>query len=180
MCYNIYGFLSYSSVLLWEVDKMNIFWGMTAFWGAAILLFVIVEAATTGLTSIWFALGALAALIASLFGAQLWLQLLWFIIISVAALLVTRPLARKYVNSRRQPTNADRSIGQVATVKERIDNIAGTGAVFVDGKLWTARSQSGEVIEKGTLVLIADIEGVKLIVRPAEAREAEKEEIWDR
>lgn len=101
---------------------------MIIFWIVAAVLFLIVEAATVGLASIWFALGALAALVCALLKGPLWLQILWFFVISVVTLLITRPLAKRYVNGRRQATNADRCIGAVAVVTQQVDNIAGTGA----------------------------------------------------
>lgn len=142
---------------------------MTIFWIALMVVFLIVEGATAGLTSIWFAFGALIALVGELLHAPLWLQITLFIIASVAALLVTRPLAKKYVNQRIQPTNADMVIGAEARVVERIDNIKGTGAVAVGGKIWTARSGAGEPIEKDSLITVRKIEGVKLIVEPQSA-----------
>ncbi len=136
------------------------------FWAVAVVAFVILELATVGLASIWFAFGALCALIATLLGAPLWLQIVWFAIVSIATLLLTRPLAKKYINSRTTATNADRVLGIVAVVKERIDNLAETGAVMADGKMWSARSADGATIELGTHVRIKEIQGVKLIVEP--------------
>ena len=137
---------------------------MSIVWLVLMVLLLILEAATAGLTSIWFALGALAALIASFFGGALWLQLVWFFAVSLLTLWLTRPLALKYLNSRRVATNADRVIGAEAVVTEDIDNIAGSGAVHVDGHEWTARSGSGANIAKGAVVRVERIEGVKLIV----------------
>ena len=142
---------------------------MTVIWGAAMVVFLIVEGVTVGLTSIWFAVGALAALLSAAFGAPLWLQIVWFIVISIVTLVLTRPLARKYVNSRRQATNADRMIGMVGRVTEDIDNIAGTGTVHLGSKLWSARAAEDAPIAAGTLVRAEAISGVKLIVRPEEA-----------
>lgn len=139
---------------------------MTIFWVAAIFVFLVVEALTAGLTSIWFAIGALAALISALFNAPIWLQLVWFFVISVIALIITRPLVKKFVNSKSQPTNADMVIGMEGIVTELIDNIAGTGAVAVAGKVWTARSTGGSNIGLGTTVKADRIEGVKLFVTP--------------
>ena len=113
------------------------------FWAVAVVAFIILELATVGLASIWFALGALCALIAALLGAPLWLQIVWFVIISVATLLLTRPLAKKYINSKTMATNADRVIGRRAVVKERIDELSGTGAVLADGKKGYARTVEG-------------------------------------
>lgn len=133
-------------------------------WVVIMVVFLVVEAATAGLTCIWFAIGALAALIAALFGAPIWLQLVWFFVVSVVTLYFTRPLVLKYVNSRSQPTNADMVIGKEALVTEAIDNVESAGAVAVGGKVWTARSENGEPIEVGSIVTVLRIEGVKLIV----------------
>ena len=140
--------------------------GATVFWAAAIVVFLVVEGMTAGLITIWFAVGALAALLAALFGAPIWLQLVWFFVISIAALFFTRPLAKKYLNSKTQATNADMYIGKECVVLETIDNVAGTGAVKVAGKVWTARSADGAVIREGARAEALRIEGVKLIVNP--------------
>ena len=137
---------------------------MSIVWVAVMLIFLIVEAATARLTCIWFAIGALAALIAALFGAPLWLQIIWFFVISFVTLYFTRPLVKKYVNSKSQPTNADMVIGKEALVTEAIDNVEGVGAVAVGGKVWTARSADGQPVETGSIVTVLRIEGVKLIV----------------
>ena len=139
------------------------------FWAVATVAFIILELATVGLASIWFALGALCALIAALLGAPVWLQVVWFVIVSVATLLLTRPLAKKYINSRATATNADRVIGHKAVVKERIDELAGTGAVLADGKMWSARMLDGGSAEIGDIVVVREIQGVKLIVEPMAA-----------
>ena len=144
---------------------------MTVFWAAAIVVFVIVELATVGLASIWFALGALCALISTLLGAPVWLQIVWFIVISIAALVLTRPLVKKYINAKTHATNADRVIGCRAVVKERIDALTGTGAVLADGKMWSARSADGSVIEADSIVTVKEIQGVKLVVERREVNE---------
>ena len=140
---------------------------MTIFWVVLIILFSVVEALTAGLTCIWFGVGAAAALVSAFFGAEIWLQFVWFFIVSIAALLLTRPLVRKYVDTVKQPTNADMVIGRTALVTEDIDNIASMGAVTVGGKVWTARSGDGSRIERDCIVVVKRIEGVKLIVEPA-------------
>ena len=143
------------------------------FWAVAVVAFVILELATVGLASIWFALGALCALIAALLGAPVWLQIVCFAIVSVATLLLTRPLAKKYINSRATATNADRVIGHKAVVKERIDELAGTGAVLADGKMWSAHTVDGGSAEVDDIVIVREIRGVKLIVEPQAADESE-------
>lgn len=142
---------------------------MTTIWLAAMIVLLLVEAAAPGLVSIWFALGALAAMISSMLHAKLWLQAVWFCVISLVSLWLTRPLAKKYVNARTTPTNADMVIGKECIVTEEIDNALGTGAVSVGGKIWTARLENPEThAEKGTKMNVLRIEGVKLIVKAAE------------
>ncbi|MGI5977205.1 MAG: NfeD family protein [Candidatus Limivicinus sp.] len=139
---------------------------MTIVWLVAMVVLLVVEGLAPGLVSIWFAIGALAALISSLLGAPLWLQVIWFLAVSIIALCFTRPLAKKYVNSRVQPTNADAVIGRECVVTERIDNLKSTGAVSVSGRIWTARMErDDEVAEEGSVVRAVRIEGVKLIVK---------------
>ncbi len=140
---------------------------MSLVWLIAMIVLLVIEGLVPGLISIWFALGALAALIAALTGAPLWLQTVWFLLVSVATLALTRPLAKKYINSRVQPTNADVIIGKDCVVTENVDNILGTGAVAVSGKVWTARTEYDDIkAEVGDVVKIVRIEGVKLIVTP--------------
>ena len=135
------------------------------FWLIAMIVLLIVEGLVPGLVSIWFALGALAAMISSFFHAPFWLQLVWFIVVSLAALCLTRPLVKKYVNAKTQPTNADALIGKECIVTESIDNIAGEGAVKISGQVWTARSSDDSVkLEQGQIVKVKEIQGVKLIV----------------
>ena len=137
----------------------------TILWVGALIVFLIIEGIVPGLVSIWFALGSVAALISSLFQAPLWLQGLWFILVSIASLAATRPLAKKYVNSRAKPTNADMVIGQECIVTETVNNVKGTGSAIVSGKTWTARAEDASVIEAGESATVLRIEGVKLIVR---------------
>lgn len=138
---------------------------MAVVWLIAVAVFLVVEAIVPGLVSIWFAIGSLAALLAAMLHAKIWLQVVWFLLISVATLALTRPLAQKYVNSRTQPTNADRILGKECVVREPIDNVQGTGAVAVDGKVWTARMDTDEqTAAVGEIVVAQRIDGVKLIV----------------
>lgn len=137
---------------------------MIIFWLIALIIFIVVEAVTIGLVSIWFAIGALAAFISALLGASIWMQLVWFIVITAVTIVVTRPLAKKYLSPKHRPTNADRVIDMVGVVMERIDNLSETGSVHVGGRFWRARSANGEVIEAGEKVRSVRIEGVKLIV----------------
>ena len=143
--------------------------GPVLLWIAALVVFLVVEAVSVGLVSIWFAAGALAALICALLRGPVWLQVLWFVVVSAATLVATRPLVKKFVGNRSVATNADRNIGRTVLVTERIDDLASTGAVKLDGVTWTARSLGGEIIEAGRTVIVRDIQGVKLIVSPSEA-----------
>lgn len=137
------------------------------FWLAAVILFVVAEAATIQLVSVWFMAGALAALIVCLLGGGPVLQIAVFFVISAILLACLRPFVQKYVTPRRTATNADRVLGQEAYVTEAVDNLRGTGAVRLDGKTWTARSLHETTLPEGTLVKIVRIEGVKLYVEPA-------------
>ena len=138
---------------------------MYVVWAALIVAFGVLEGITAQLVSIWFVIGAIAALVAQILGATLLVQILVFIAVSIIALLITRPLVRKKLNTQAEKTNADRCIGGEAVVIETIDNLAPTGQVKADGKIWTARSASGETIPEGTVVTVQKIDGVKLIVK---------------
>ena len=135
-------------------------------WLAALVVFVIVEAMTTALTTIWFAGGCLVALILAVMHAPIWAQIVAFLIISLVLLAFTRPIANKYFNKSTVKTNAESLVGLEGVVKEQIDNLAATGLVTVKGQDWTARTaENEERIEKDTVVVIEKIEGVKLIVK---------------
>ena len=138
-------------------------------WLVLLIVFAASEAVTVGLTSIWFAAGALCALISALLGGPLWLQLTLFLAVSLLCLLAVRPLAKKHLNDRVVPTNADRVIGAEAQVTEDIDNVHGKGAVVIRGMAWSARSQDGGPITAGTMVRVLRIEGVKVFVEPIAA-----------
>lgn len=140
---------------------------MTVVWLVAMIVLLVIEGVVPGLISIWFALGALAALVSALLHAPLWLQIVWFLVVSIAALALTRPLAKKYINAKTQPTNADMLIGKECVVRESIDNVLGAGAVSVDGKVWTARTENDDIkVREGSRAVVVRIEGVKLIVKP--------------
>jgi len=143
---------------------------MTIVWTAAIILFGIVEAVTAGLVSIWFVVGALAALIAAFLDAPLTIQIILFLVVSAAALAMTRPVLRKITTATATPTNADRVLGEITKATETIDNVNSTGAVYVGGKTWTARSVDGTVIPAGSRVRIETMEGVKLLVKKSEEK----------
>ena len=146
-------------------------------WLIALVLFGVVEAATAGLVCIWFAVGALVALLAALLGAGVLVQVVIFAVVSAVALAVTRPLVRRITSGKAVATNADRVLGAAAKVTESIDNENSTGAVYVDGKTWTARSADGTVLPAGSRVEIRRMEGVKLIVEAAQKAPDKKEEV---
>lgn len=137
---------------------------MAAVWFALIVLFIWVEASTVAMVSAWFALGALAAMIASLCGGEIWLQLLLFVVVSTLFLLALRPMAKKYFTPRLAKTNIDSVIDSQGLVLEEIDNLAGQGRVKLGGMEWSARSTDGEKIPENTLVKVDRIEGVKVYV----------------
>lgn len=139
---------------------------MTLIWIAAMVIFGVVEAITVGLASIWFVVGSVAGLIAAICGGPIWLQLALFFVVSIVCLAATRPLVKKLLRKDVTATNADRVLGQTARVTESIDNAVPTGAVYVGGMTWTARSESGQPIPRNAQVKIVRMEGVRLFVEP--------------
>ena len=134
---------------------------------------IVVEILTLGLTSIWFAGGALVAFIAALLSAPVWLQIALFIAVAGLMLVFTRPWALKFVNKGTVKTNYESMEGRVGEVTELIDNLRGTGCVRIAGQDWTARSATDMEIPVGSEVTVARIEGVKLIVTPIVKEEKE-------
>lgn len=137
-------------------------------WLVLMIVFLLVEAATVVTLSLWFAGGALVALIATLLGAPIWLQILLFLLVSAALLACLRPVVRKHFTPKLAKTNIDSIIGSQGYVTEAIDNISATGSVKLGAMEWTARSTTGKLIPKGTLVTVDKIEGVKVFVTTAE------------
>lgn len=135
------------------------------FWLAVIILMSVIEIITLGLTTIWFAGGALVAFLAYLLGANLAVQAILFVLVSVALLGATRPLAMEFFNKDRTKTNVDSLMGKTAIVLEGIDNLAQKGRVSVNGQEWMARAVDGIPIPQGAQVEIVDIIGVKLLVK---------------
>lgn len=133
-------------------------------WLAVIVASICIEATTSQLVSIWFAIGGVAALISSLCGGAVWLQCLLFVLVTALTLFATRPFVRKKMSFQKVRTNADRYVGQEAIVLAAIDNAMGVGEIKVRGSVWTARSADNSRIEKGSVVQIRSIEGVKMIV----------------
>ena len=137
-------------------------------WLGLMVLFLVVEAATVTMVSLWFAGGALAALAAALLGGGLVWQIGAFILVSTALLALLRPMARKHFTPKLTKTNVDSVIGTQGYVTADIDNVAATGTVKLGAMEWTARSATGEKISTGTLVKVEKIEGVKAFVVPVE------------
>ena len=141
---------------------------MAYVWFAAILLFIMMEASTVSLVSSWFALGALAALIVSLFSGPLWLQFVVFLVVSVFLLAALRPLVRKYIKPKLVRTNVDSVIDSEGYVTEDIDNLSACGRVKLGGSYWSARSTNSETIPAGTRIRVDRVEGNKVYVTSAE------------
>ena len=137
---------------------------MSTAWLVLLILFLAAEASTAAVTTIWFAVGALAAMVAAFLGAQVWLQVTIFGVVSVGLLLALRPVIKKYINPKHTRTNIDAVIGTEGIVIEAIDNLAGTGRVKLGGMEWSARSTSGENIAPNTVIKVDRIEGVKVFV----------------
>lgn len=138
---------------------------VTIMWLVLLVILVIIELATMGLTTIWFAGGALAAAIVSIPGTPIFLQVIVFLVVSAILLYFTRPIAVKYFNKDRIRTNTESLIGRQAIVISEINNVEGTGQVNTGGMEWTARSSYNNVVlPVGAVVTILGIDGVKLIV----------------
>ena len=140
-------------------------------WLAAFVLFLVVEAGTVSLTSVWFAVGSLAALVVSLLNGKLWLQVTLFLAVSVILLLTLRPLVRKFITPRIQRTNVDGMVEKQGIVTSPVDNLNARGEVTISGMPWTARSTDGQPIPEGTVVRMDRIEGVKAFVSPVTVEE---------
>ena len=132
------------------------------YWLIIFVIALVVEIATMGLTSIWFAGGALIAWMFAKIGFGTVVQIVVFIIASLLLLIVTRPIAVKYFNAKIERTNVEGVIGQTGLVTETIDNIRGTGVVVINGLEWSARAE--QVIPTDTVVVVKEVQGVKVIV----------------
>lgn len=133
-------------------------------WLAAVIAFIILEASTYQMVCVWFIVGSIGGMIASMLGAGFWVQMTVFLAVSIVLLILMRPLAMKRLNSHKVKTNADSLIGKKVLITETVDNTKATGQGKIDGAVWTVRSSDGSVIEEGEVAEIKRIEGVKLIV----------------
>lgn len=142
---------------------------MIVIWLAILILMLIIELFSMGLTTVWFAGGALVACLSAIFNAPIWLQVVVFLVVSGILLWFTRPLAVKYFNKSRKKTNIESMIDREAIVMTDINNLEETGLIKIGGIEWTARAERiGDEIKAGTVVRVVEVEGVKLIVRPVD------------
>lgn len=133
-------------------------------WLVAVVAFIILEASTYQMVCVWFIVGSIGGMIASMLGAGFWVQMSVFLVISIALLILMRPMAMKRLNSHKVKTNADSLIGKKVLITETVDNTKATGQGKVDGTVWTVRTEEDKIIEEGAVAEIKRIEGVKLIV----------------
>ena len=139
---------------------------MSIFWLVLMVICIMFEVATVGLVSIWFAGGALIACFLAMANIHVVIQVIVFLVVSLVLLVVTKPLAKKWINKDRVRTNYEGIIGKVVRVTERVDNINETGTALVNGQEWTARSKSDNIIlEQGEVAQVVNISGVKLILK---------------
>ncbi|MCI9381814.1 MAG: NfeD family protein [Dorea sp.] len=142
---------------------------ITIAWLALLIILLIIEIITVGLTSIWAAGGALAALLLNILGVPLAGQIIVFFVVTFVLLYFTRPFAVKYINTQRVKTNYEGIIGKTIRITETVDNISQTGTAVVNGQEWTVRAEKdGDILEPDTLAKVVNIAGVKLIVRKYE------------
>lgn len=135
-------------------------------WLGLTVIFVIAEAATAQLVSIWFVAGSVAGLLLAVLDMSVWVQAAGFVVVSGLVLILLRPVIIKRMKSARVPTNADMIIGQTGVVIAEIDNDTSAGRIDVMGLDWSARSENGGIIKKGERVTVLRIEGVRVIVSP--------------
>ena len=135
-------------------------------WVVLMVIFLVAEALTVSMVSLWFAAGAVVALLLSLLHLQVWVQVVLFFVVSGVLLACLRPMVRRHVAPKIVPTNVDAIVGTRGIVTAEIDNVCAAGQVKVNGMEWSARSTTGEIIPEGTLIRVERIEGVKAFVTP--------------
>jgi len=145
---------------------MDVFFklGMPVVWSILIIVFSVIEGLTLGLTSIWFAIGSIFALIAALFKLSFFSQVIVFILSSLVMIVYTKPIAQKSLKIGATKTNVDELVGKKAIVTKKIKEHE-PGLVKVNGQVWTAISEDGKEIQEGIEVFVVMVEGVKLVVR---------------
>ena len=137
-------------------------------WLVVAVILGVIEAVTVSLISVWFAIGALAAIIPAYFGVPVWGQILVFLAVSAVAFAFTKRFFKDVVKVKKQPTNSDSLIGSDGIVTTEINNLEGSGKVFISGLTWSARSEDGNNIPEGAVVTVFRIEGVTLVVKAKE------------
>ncbi len=138
-------------------------------WLGLTVVFALLEAASAQLTTIWFALGSVVAFVLALCGVKnVTVQIIVFLAVSLASLILTRPFVKKILHKRTEATNADRNVGEIGITLSEINNLEARGEVKVNGSVWTARSKGDEPIPAGVKIRVVKIDGVKLIVETAE------------
>ena len=142
--------------------------GYQVAWIVMLLAFAVLEGLTAGLVSIWFCIGCIAALVATMCGGSIAVQVTLFVVVSLISMALIRPVARKYMHTKQEKTNADRIIGMEGVVTEPIDNLQATGQIKVQGVYWTARTEENVIVPEGARVRVLRIEGVKTIVSQIE------------
>ena len=135
------------------------------YWLIIFLVLLLIEIFTLGLTTIWFAIGAVAAIIAALAGAEVIVQVMLFIIVSFITLVLTRPIAVKYLRKNTLKTNVDELIGKTAETTKPIIDENNIGEAKIEGEIWLAKSVDGKMIKEGEIVKVVEVNGVKLIVK---------------
>ena len=141
---------------------------MSIFWLVFAIIMGAIEACTAQLVSIWFAVGAVGGCITSLITDKLWIQITVAVVLTLVTLIVTRPLAKRVIDSKKTYTNSDRNIGKTAVCIADIDNISSVGQVKIGGAIWSAKSADDSVIKKDSKVIVKSIEGAKLVVENLE------------
>ena len=142
---------------------------ITIAWLILLIVLLIIEIITVGLTSIWAAGGALAALILNLLNLSVVWQVVVFFVVTFVLLYFTRPFAVKFINAKREKTNYEGIIGKTIRIADRVDNMSQTGRAVVNGQEWTVRAEKDEdILEPGTIAKVVNITGVKLIVKKYE------------
>ena len=144
-------------------------------WLGLFIILIVIEILTVGLTTIWFAGGSLAAMLAAVLGAGAPMQIVLFLAVSCVLLIFTRPWAVKHLNRKRVKTNYESEIGKVIRITEEVDNLAQTGASVVGGQEWSVRSKNdSQTLEAGALAKVVAVSGVKLIVEKYEEKHEEE------
>ena len=144
--------------------------GFAFLWLVLFVGFLMAEASTVAVISLWFSIGALTAMVANFFGGEFWLQAVLFFTVSIVLLCALRPLTKKYFTPKITRTNVDAVVGSTGRVVETVDNDLTQGRVKLSGMEWSARSSSGEILEEGTLIKVDRVEGVKVFVSAQEVK----------